>query len=91
MVLIINSEAGTEELDAALDSVKGIIEGKGGSVEEVVMWGKRKLAYPINHVAEGNYALIHFKAKPSANKELTDSLRISEKVLRYLLVNVDEG
>ena len=90
-MVIITPEAGAEDVNAALERLKGIITGKGGAVDEVVMWGKRKLAYPINHAAEGSYALIRFKANPSANKELTENMRISEKLLRYLLVKTDEG
>ena len=91
MVLIVRPEASDEEVGAVLDGIKSIVSARDGEVEEVVMWGKRKLAYPISHAREGIYALLHFKTKPSANKELADSLRISEKVLRHLLVCMDEG
>ena len=89
-MVIITAEADAEEVEATLDHIEDIITRKGGAIDEVVMWGKRKLAYPINHAAEGNYALIRFKANPSANRELTKNMRISEKLLRYLLVKTDE-
>ena len=91
LVLIISPETEGEEFDAVLDNLKSAIKGQGGTVDETVVWGKRKLAYPINHALEGNYALVHFKAKPSANKELEGGLRISEKILRHLLVNLDDA
>ena len=89
VVLIINPEIGAEELDSLLDGVSKTITGKGGAVDEVVKWGRRKLAYPINRLLEGTYVLMRFKSKPSLNRELSAGLRISEKIMRHLLVNLE--
>ena len=89
LVLIISAEIEEEELDAVLDNVKRTITKQGGSVAEVEMWGKRKLAYPIKQVLEGNYVLLRFSSRPSSNRALSDGLCISEKVLRHLLINLD--
>ena len=89
LVLIISAQIEEEELDAVLDNVKRTITEQGGSVAGVEMWGKRKLAYPIKHVLEGNYVLVQFSSRPSSNTALSDGLRISEKVMRHLLVNLD--
>jgi small subunit ribosomal protein S6 len=87
LVLIISPEVGGEALDTTIDNVVGkFITGSGGTISNVEQWGKRRLAYPIKHFMEGSYVLTHFKLKPELSKELEASLRISEDVLRHLLI-----
>ena len=88
MVLVINPEADGEKFDSILDNINQLITGLGGEVSDVEQWGKRKLAYPIKDLAEGNYVLIHFKMEPSRNRELEAKLKISEDVARHLLVRL---
>ena len=90
LVLIISPEAGEEKFDAVVDNVSQFIVGKGGVVSDVERWGKRRLAYPIGRFEEGSYALARFKLKPTLSKELEVNLRISEEVLRHLLVKLSE-
>ena len=89
LVLIINPEVVDEAFDATIDSISQLIIGKGGVVSDVGRWGKRKLAYPIEHCREGSYVLIKCMLKPTLTRELEATLRISEKVLRHLLVNTE--
>ena len=88
LVLIISPEAAEEEFEAAIDNVSRFITEKGGVISGIERWGKRRLAYPIRHFAEGSYVLTRFKLKPEFGKELEANLRISEKVLRHLLVKL---
>jgi small subunit ribosomal protein S6 len=90
LVIIINPEASDEELDNIVNGISQFVTGKGGIVSKVEQWGKRKLAYPIQHFMEGNYALTQFKLKPGLSRELETNLRISEKVLRHLLVKLSD-
>jgi small subunit ribosomal protein S6 len=90
LIVIVSPEVPEEELPSHLDKISGFIANKGGSVTEVERWGKRKLAYPINHFREGNYVLTRFKLEPGMTAELEASLRISEKILRHLLVRLGE-
>ena len=89
LVMIISPEVDEEKLEAAVSNVSQFVVGKGGVVSEVERWGKRKLAYPIKHFAEGDYVLTRFKMKPAFGKELEANLRISEEVLRHLLIRLD--
>ena len=89
LVLIISPEVVEEEFEATIDSVNRIITGKGGVIGDVERWGKKRLAYPIKHFNEGSYILTKFKSKPETGKELEANLRISEKVLRHLLVRLE--
>ena len=86
MVLIISPEVVDEERETKVDSISRFITERGGSISSVEQWGKRRLAYPIEHFTEGNYALIKFQFKPALCKQLEASLQISEEVLRYLLI-----
>ena len=90
MVLIINPEIDEEGVNSTMESITQFITGKGGVVSEVAQWGKRRLAYPVKHFAEGNYVLTRFKVKPDFTKELKANLEISEQVLRHLLINLDD-
>ena len=86
LVLVTSPEMGDEEWGAKVESVSRFITEKGGVISSEEKWGKRKLAYPIRHLTEGNYVLVKFKAKPALCKPLEASLQISEDVLRYLVV-----
>ncbi len=89
LVIIISPEVADDALEPMINNVTQSITGKGGTVGEVARWGRKKLAYPIKHLMEGNYVLIKFKLDPSDNKELETNLKISEKIIRYLLIKMD--
>ena len=90
LIVIVSPEVPEEELPSHLDKISEFITNKGGSVTEVERWGKRKLAYPISHFREGNYVLTRFKLEPGTTAELEANLRISERILRHLLVRLGE-
>ncbi len=89
MVLIISPEVVEEKFEATIDNISRYIMGRGGVVSDIQRWGKRKLAYPIKHFMEGSYVLCQFRLKPEFCKELESSLRISEEVIRHLLIKLD--
>ncbi len=61
-----------------------------GEVVKIEEWGNRKLAYEIEKLRDGYYVLVHFKASPSLPLELERNYRISDDVIRYLIVNIDD-
>ena len=80
----------TEEQNAALiERFKGIVEANG-TVSEVNEWGKRRLAYPINDLMEGYYVLMTFTAAPAVPAELDRIFRITDGVMRSMIVCKDE-
>ncbi len=90
LVVIFKPELKDETLNAAIENVSKAITGQGGVVSSVEPWGKRKLAYSIKHFMEGNYVLTKLKLKPASTQELETSLRISEEVVRHLLVRLSQ-
>ena len=80
----------TEEQNAALiERFKGIVEANG-TVSEVNEWGKRRLAYPINDLMEGYYVLMTFTAAAAVPAELDRIFRITDGVMRSMIVCKDE-
>jgi small subunit ribosomal protein S6 len=88
LTVILRPELSEEKLTASIENIKKFITGKGGVISDTKSWGKRRLAYPIKHAIEGNYILLNFTMKPNQNRELETNLRISEDVLRHLLVKL---
>jgi len=88
LVFIVSPEVADESLDNTINGVSQFITGRDGVIDDVERWGKRKLAYPIEHFLEGNYVLARFKINPAQCKELEASLKISEEVLRHMLIKL---
>ena len=80
----------TEEATAALVSKFQTLVEQNGTLAEVNEWGKRHLAYPINDMTEGYYVLMTFSSKPEFPRELDRILRITDGVMRSLIVCKDE-
>jgi len=79
-----------EELSTVISRVSDIIQRIGGSVTDIMQWGRKKMAYPIKKHSEGNYVLAKIELQPSGIKELEASLRLSGEVIRHLIVKLDE-
>ncbi len=91
MMVIVRPELDEEGLQAALARVADLITTNGGEVTKTEPWGRRRLAYPIKQVREGQYVLMQFKLEPAATAAVERTLRINEDVLRFLVVRLDEG
>jgi len=88
LIYILNPEMSEEALETMTNGITQFITGKEGVIDAVDKWGKKKLAYSIKHFLEGNYILTKFKMNPARCKELEANLRISEDVIRHLLIKV---
>lgn len=89
VVYIIDPAQGEENTAALVAKFKTLAEQNGSAVE-VEEWGSRKLAYPINYKTEGYYVLVNYTAEASVPKEIERNLQISDSILRYLTVKVEE-
>ena len=85
VVYIIDPAQGEENTAALVAKFKTLVE-QNGTLAEVEEWGKRHLAYPINDLTEGYYVLMTFSAKPEFPRELDRILRITDGVMRSLIV-----
>jgi small subunit ribosomal protein S6 len=90
LLFVIANALDDEKKEATVGIVKGIIEDGGGEVSRVDVMGTRRLAYPIEKKMEGYYVLVEFNAPADLPKELDRRLRISDDVVRHIIVNVNE-
>ena len=90
LVVILSPELAEEDVPAAIDRLSQLIGDRGGEVRDVDRWGRRKLAYPINKHLEGNYLVTQVRLEPDRTSDVEAGLRISEEVLRHLLVRVGD-
>lgn len=90
LVVVLSPDVGDEGYPAAIERISQSIQDRGGTIQNVDQWGRRRLAYPIRRHLDGYYAVTHFAAEPQAIKPLEASLDLAEDVLRHLVVRLDE-
>jgi len=90
LVVVMDPEIPEEDVPAAIERVTTAITSRGGAVDDVQPWGRRKLAYPIKRHMEGNYILSNIRLDPARAHELESNFMISEEILRHLLIRKDE-
>jgi small subunit ribosomal protein S6 len=90
MVVILSPEIGDDVVAGSLERLNQSITSRGGEVVDVNHWGRRRLAYPIKRHFEGNYVVSQIKLDPGQVPDLESSLRISEEVIRHLIVKAGE-
>jgi len=90
LTLVVRPDVEDTALTALLEKIKGLIVTAGGQNTQVETWGRRHLAYPIKKINEGQYFLVRMQLPPQALVELERNLRLTEEVLRFLLVRVEE-
>ncbi|QNO15025.1 30S ribosomal protein S6 [Alkalicella caledoniensis] len=86
LIYILNTDQDQEAIEAAIEKFNGIITNQGGTVDEVIQWGKKRLAYEINDLKDGYYVLVNFTGTGAVVNELERIFKISEGILRHLVV-----
>ncbi|MBQ2819250.1 MAG: 30S ribosomal protein S6 [Clostridia bacterium] len=84
-IFIADLSLGEEGVAALVEKFKALIE-KNGTIAKVDEWGKRRFAYPINDMNEGYYVLVEFESAPDFPAELDRIYRITEGVMRSLII-----
>jgi small subunit ribosomal protein S6 len=90
LLVIFNPTLSDDERAAVLERVSTLITNEGSTLDTTDEWGKRKLAYEIDKLSEGDYVLFEFHAKPEAIAEIDRVLRITDAVVRFILVRRDD-
>jgi small subunit ribosomal protein S6 len=90
MVVILSPEIGDDIVGESLERLSQTVTSRGGEIVDVNHWGRRRLAYPIKRHLEGNYVVSQIKLDPGQVPDLESNLRISEEVIRHLIVRADE-
>jgi len=90
VLYIVRADLDDEKVQDAVKRVNTLIERSGGAIERTNLWGKRKLAYEVKHQKEGSYVLQDFQIDQTRVPELEAALKITEEVLRHLIVRKPE-
>ena len=89
-LFIVKPDAPEEEVDALVEQLRTHLVNLGATVDKIEKWGKRKLAYKVDKYREGSYVLFQFSAAPEHVYEFERRLRVTDSVLKFLTVRVDE-
>ncbi|MBE6931836.1 MAG: 30S ribosomal protein S6 [Ruminococcaceae bacterium] len=89
VLYIIDATIEEEQRVALVEKFKAMIEAEG-TLTSVDEWGKRRLAYPINDMAEGYYVLMTCECKPELPAELDRVFKITEGIMRSLIIAIEE-
>ena len=84
ILLMLDPELAEERQNEIVARVRENIEGAGGSWDGDDVWGRRRLAFEIDHKAEGVYHLLKFRAEPEALEEVSRVLKITDGVMRHM-------
>jgi small subunit ribosomal protein S6 len=91
LMVILDPEIDERTVAPSLDKFLNVIRNDGGSIDNVDVWGRRRLAYEINKKTEGIYAVVNFTANSSATVELDRQLKLSEAVMRTKVLRAEQG
>ena len=91
LMVILDPEVEERTIAPSLEKFLNVIRNDGGTVENVDIWGRRRLAYEIDKKAEGIYAVVNFTAAPASTAELDRQLKLSEAVMRTKVLRAEEG
>ena len=86
LMVILDPELDDRTIQPSLEKFLTVVSKDGGSVDNVDIWGRRRLAYEIKKKAEGIYAVVNFTSEPATAKELDRQLGLNESVMRTKLM-----
>src|SRR5919199_389293 len=90
VVFIVDPDTPEEDLTRLTDNLRGVVTDQGGTITKSEVMGRRQLAYKVGRKNEGIYVLFEIEGTGSEISELERRMRVSDQVLRYLTVRVDE-
>ena len=89
-VFLARQDVTSQQVEAMVEQYKGVIEAGGGKVGKTEMWGVKSLAYRIKKNRKAHFTMFGLDAPPAAVAEMERQMRISEDILRFITVKVDE-
>ena len=90
LMLLLRPDLEDDKLQSAVEKVTRAIVNAGGSLSKVSPWGKRRLAYEIQHFRDASYFLIHFDIAPGEVRGIERGILITEEILRHLVTVLEE-
>ncbi|PZS01475.1 MAG: 30S ribosomal protein S6 [Pseudonocardiales bacterium] len=90
LMVILDADLEERTIAPSLDTFLNVVKNDGGTVENVDIWGRRRLAYEIDKRVEGIYAVIDLQAEPATVTELDRQLNLNDAILRTKVVRPDK-
>ena len=90
LMVIFSPEVEDRAVEPSLSKFLEIVTNAGGTIDNMDIWGRRRLAYEIQKKSEGIYAVVNFTATPETSAELDRVLNLNESVLRTTLIRPEE-
>ena len=90
LMLLFRPDLEDDKLQSAVEKVTRAIVNAGGTLTKVSPWGKRRMAYEIQHFREASYFLLHFDIAPSAIRDIERGMLITEEILRHLVTVLED-
>jgi len=91
LMVILDPEIDERTVAPSLDKFLNVIRNDGGTIDNIDIWGRRRLAYEIQKKSEGIYAVVNFTATSASTVELDRQLKLSEAVLRTKVLRAEEA
>jgi len=86
MMYITRPDLDDDAQKAILDRLQKVVADGGGAVEQVDVWGRRRLAYEIAGYQEGHYTVVRFQAPPGVTQELERVIRLTDGIIRHMII-----
>ena len=91
LMVILHPELDERQVTPSLEKFLNVITTDGGTIENVDVWGKRRLAYEIQKKTEGIYVVVNFTATSEATQELDRQLKLNEQIMRTKVLRAEEA
>jgi ribosomal protein S6 len=90
-MFIVDSAKGGSDFPAVVKHIAGILKRYDADIERIEKWDDRKLVYPIKRVERGIYVLVYFRCPPGRLAEIRHDIRLSEQILRALVIVTEQA
>ena len=90
LMVILNPEVEDRAVEPSLSKFLEIVTNAGGTIDNLDIWGRRRLAYEIQKKSEGIYAVVNFTASPETAAELDRALNLNESVMRTKIIRPED-
>ncbi len=89
-ITILDAGLNDDAINEAIEKIQGIITKGGGEILKTDQWGRRKLAYEINHHSRGYYVLFVYHAPSDVNRKMEDTFKVYDPVIKFMLMRLDK-
>lgn len=90
VMILVDSDVDERQVPGLVEKHLEVVTNGGGTVDNTDIWGRRRLAYDINHKSEASYAVVQLTAEPAVVQELDRLMGIDEKIVRTKVLRLED-